>query len=245
VTLLITWEFAVRLGLLPGSLIPRPSVVVADFMRMLEDGTLLVHAGISLFRLLTGFFIGSLVGISCGTLVGRSRRASALIEPTLLSVIPIPAISWIPILIVGFGIGEGSKIALIAVGAFSMTFIQTAHSTRNVDPNFLEVARVLEKRRMDVVFSILLPSALPNILAALRIALALSWGLVIAAELIASTSGLGWLIWAARNFSRSDDMVAGMITAGLIGKTSDAILAAIGRYLAPWTAARDKKSPAY
>lgn len=238
--LLLGWEFAVRGGLVPGALIPRPSAVITDFVKMLSDGTLVQHAGISMFRLLAGFLLGSFLGITCGTLVGASGLASRLIEPTVLALIPIPAISWIPILIVGLGIGEGSKIGLIAVGSFSMTFVQTAHSIRTVDPNLLEVARVLEKRQRTVVRAILIPSALPNIIAALRVALALSWGLVIAAELIASTKGLGWLIWDARNFSRPDDMLVGMITAGALGKTSDTILSALGRRLAPWNTARQR-----
>jgi ABC-type nitrate/sulfonate/bicarbonate transport system permease component len=234
VLLLLAWELSVRGSLVPNTLIASPTQVVADFIRMCGNGVLFLHVGVSLLRLLAGFAIGSFSGILIGTLVGASRLASRLVEPTILGLIPVPAIAWIPLLIIFLGIGEASKILLIAIGSFAMLFVHTSYAIRSTDKSLVEVSQVLEKRHTTLIFRILLPSALPTIFASLRVALALSWGLVIAAELIASSKGIGWLIWDSRNFSRPDDMLVGMITAGVLGKISDVLLSHLADYMTRW-----------
>jgi sulfonate transport system permease protein len=236
VTLLIAWELAVRWGFFPKALIASPTRVFTRFFEMLFGLELLKHATISLIRLLTGFVLGALLGILFGTVVGASRLGARLFEPSILSLIPIPPIAWIPLLIILFGIGDLSKILLISIGSFCTLFIHTAYGIRTADKNLVEVANVLGKSRLSTLWHILLPSAIPNILSSMRVAMALSWTLLIASEVIASSKGLGWLIWDSRNFSRPDDMIVGMVAVGILGKLTDTLLVRLERYLTRWRA---------
>ena len=237
VTLLVLWEAAVRCAWVPNSLIASPLQVAIRLVRMLGDLTLLKNTLISLKRLSLGFGIGTAIGILTGVVVGASRVGARMLEPTILTLMPIPPIAWIPLLIILFGIGDVSKIALISLGSFSALFFSTSYGIRTADRNLVELARVLEKDRRVLIFDILLPAALPTILSSMRVALALSWTLLICSEVIASSSGLGWLIWDARNFSRADDMIVGMIAVGVLGKGSDWLLDLLERWVTRWRVA--------
>ena len=236
VLLLLCWELAVRLDFLPQTLIASPSQVAATLLSSTFALGLFTHISVSLLRLLAGFMIGTLLGVTFGTIVGLSRVGARLFEPTILSLIPIPPIAWIPLLIILLGIGDESKVALISVGSFSILFIHTSYGIRATDKNLVEVANVLGKSNMSKLRRILLPSALPGMLSSLRVAMAMSWTLLIASEVIASSKGLGWLIWSARNFSRPDEMIAGMVVVGILGKTTDWLLVLAERYLTRWRA---------
>lgn len=232
--LLLTWELSVRWGWLPNTLIASPSQVFVKFVIMFSDGRLFEHSLISLRRLFFGFFLGTGLGIVVGTLVGYSRFSARLLEPSILGLIPVPPIAWIPLLVIVFGIGETSKIALISIGSFCTLFLQASYGIRSADKELVEVASVLEKSDWSLLFKILLPSALPSILSSMRVAMALSWTLLMASEIIASSKGLGWLMWDSRNFSRPDDMIVGMVVVGILGKMTDSMLVALEKYLTRW-----------
>ena len=234
VALILFWDISVRRGWVPNTLIASPMQVVIRLWAMLVGGEIFKHLSISLWRLTLGFGIGTFLGVTTGALVGFSRRLARFIEPTLLTLCPVPPIAWIPLLIILLGIDDTSKIALIAIAGFFTLFIQTAYSVRTTDRALVEVGMVLEKSRLEMLFQILLPSALPNILVNLRLALAFSWTLLMASEIIASSSGLGWLIWDARNFSKADDMIVGMIVIGLSGKLTDMLLVLLEQYMTRW-----------
>lgn len=232
--ILLSWDLSVRYNLLPNTLIATPPEVVQRFARLIMNGKLYHHISVSGGRLIPGFVIGSILGILAGIAVGSSRLASRLIEPTILSILPVPAVAWVPLFIVLFGIGEASKILLIALGSFCTLFLHTAHGIRAADRKLVELAHVLGKSPGSVVRRILVPSAVPEMFAAARLAMALSWALLIVAEVIASSSGLGWLIWDARNFNRPADMIVGMITIGLLGKLSDWVITTVGKTASSW-----------
>jgi sulfonate transport system permease protein len=232
--LLIVWEFAVDYGWVPRSLIAGPIAVSQRFLEMAGDGTLARHIGVSVRRLVLGFGLGSTLGILFGVLVAFRPTAARFFEPTVLSLIPIPPIAWIPLLIILLGIGEASKVALISIGSFCTLFLQSAYGIRTGDKMLVEMALALNKDDSDLLWRVLFPSALPGILSSMRVALALSWTLLIASEVIASSSGLGWLIWNARNFSRPNDMFVGMATVGLLGKFSDWGLVVLEAKLTRW-----------
>jgi len=234
IVLLLLWELAVRFGYFPNTLIATPSQVIVKFFIMLFNGRLFVHSFVSLGRLFWGFIIGTSLGVILGTLVGYSRLIARVIEPSILTLIPIPPIAWIPLLIIIFGIGETSKIALIAIAGFCTLFLNTAYVIRSADKNLVEVAYVLQKSQKSLLLKVLLPSAIPSIFSGMRLAMALSWTLLMASEIIASSKGLGWLIWDARNFSRPDDMIVGMVTVGILGKFTDSLLIKTERYLTRW-----------
>jgi sulfonate transport system permease protein len=169
-----------------------------------------------------------------GVLLAFRPTAARIFEPTVLSLIPIPPIAWIPLLIILLGIGEASKVALISIGSFCTLFLQSAYCIRTGDKMLVEMALALNKDDRALLWRVLFPSALPGIISSMRVALALSWTLLIASEVIASSSGLGWLIWNARNFSRPNDMFVGMATVGLLGKLSDWGLVVLEAKLTRW-----------
>ena len=234
IALILIWDLAVRYDAVPSTLIAAPLDVATRLVDLLVSGRLEHQIVISLGRLVQGFLYGSVLGIAVGTAVGSSRLASRLIEPSLLTMLPVPAVAWVPLLIVLFGIGETSKVLLIGLGSFCTLYLHTAHGIRSADRKLVEVAHVLGKSRSVLIRRVLFPAALPEIFAAARIAMALSWALLIVAEVIASSNGLGWFIWDARNFNRPSDMIVGMIAIGVLGKLSDALLGRVAHYVTRW-----------
>jgi sulfonate transport system permease protein len=232
--LLTIWEISVRSGWWPASVIAPPSAVCRTFVEMVADGRLMMHVLASLKRLVSGFVLGGVVGVLLGAIVGLSRLAERMIGPTLQILAPVPIVAWIPLLIVLFGIGDASKVAVISLGTFFVVYFSTVDGIRGTDQKLVEVGYAFNKDRFEILRFILLPSALPNIFSGLRVALGLSWVLLIVAEIIASSKGLGWLIWDARNFSRPDDMIAGMAAVGILGKFSDSAVALVQRWALRW-----------
>lgn len=233
IALVALWEVSVRAGWLPSTLIAPPSAVAVDAWLLTADGKLGYNAYVSLARLAVGFSLGATLALVLGSLVGLFRLAERLIGPTIQILSPIPVVAWIPLFIVFFGI-DGSRVALIATGTFWVVFFGVVQGIRGADARLVEVAYLYNKPTPDVLFRLLLPAALPNILAALRIALGLSWILLLTAEVIASSSGLGWLIWDSRNFSRPDDMIVGMAAVGLLGALTDRGVALLQRRVLRW-----------
>ena len=244
IVLLAIWQCAVAFGWWPRTLIASPAEVLADFWKLTATGELLAHARLSLRRLACGFGLGTSIAIILGSVIGLSRTAERIVAPTLQGLLPIPPTAWTPLIIILLGIGEESKTALIAIGAFGVVYFNTLQAIRGADQKLVEVAMMLQKSRRDLALYVLLPGALPGILTGMRVALSLSWILLIAAEMIAANIvsgttrlqglGLGWLIYDARNFSRSDDMIVGMIAIGLLGKLSDMLMARLQAWLLVW-----------
>lgn len=234
IIIILLWELSVRWELVPTSLVASPSQVIAKFYTMLVDGRLWINSYASMKRLLIGFFLGTSLGIAIGTVVGFWKLGAKVIEPTFLALLPIPPIAWIPFVIILFGIGEASKIALISMGSFWTLFLQTSYGIRTTDKNLIEVALILKKDWKTILRRIMLPACLPHIFSGMRVALAISWGLLVASEIIASSKGIGWLIWDARNFSRPSDLIVGMIAAGILGKLTDGIIIKAEKRFTNW-----------
>jgi sulfonate transport system permease protein len=234
ILLLTVWQLAVALEWVPRTLIASPSAVAVDLVRLCTDGTMLGHAWASIARLFQGFVLGAIGGVVAGAWIGLSRQVQRLLEPTISVLAPIPPTAWIPLLIILLGIHEASKIWLIAIGVFFVVAGNTVAGIRHVDARLVEVARIYGKDRSEVLFDILVPAAMPAILTGLRLGLSLSWILLIAAELIAANKGLGWFIYDARNFSRPDDMIAGMVCIGALGAATDRSMLLLQRHLLRW-----------
>lgn len=244
ITLLLLWQIAVSSGWWPRTLIAAPSDVVAGLWNITRSGELFAHTKVSMIRLFAGFTVGSVLGIGLGALVGTFNFSRRLIGPTIESLIPIPPPAWIPILIITLGIGEASKVGLIAIGAFAVVYAATAQGIRGADKRLVEVGQLYEKRRGEMILRILLPSAAPNIFTGLRVALGLSWILLVASEMVAAKMvsaearlegiGLGWLIFDARRFGRPEEMIVGMAAMGVLGKLSDMAMAALQSRALRW-----------
>ena len=243
-TLIALWHVSVAREWIPSSQIPKPLSVLDGFIRLGRSGELFAHIKVSALRVLFGFLIGAAFGLALGTWAGASKLAHRALSPTLQVLLPIPPTAWIPLLIILLDIGEASKVALIATGVFGVVYVNTTQGIRDVDSRYVDVASLYKKSPRELVFLVLLPSAVPQILTGFRVALGLSWILLIASEMVASKMvspaarleglGLGWLIFDARRFGRPEDMIVGMLTIGLLGKVTDMILASLQRRLLSW-----------
>ena len=234
IAILVLWQYLSDIGAIKPMLLPAPTKVAATLMTMLINGELLSHLGISLLRVLEGFALAAVIGLPLGIGIGLSRALEHLTDLILQLMKPIPPIAWIPLSILWFGIGEGGKVFIIFLGAVFPILINTVDGIRQTDQRFVEVARVLEVTRPRFILKVVLPGALPAIMTGLRIGLMVAWICVVAAELIASSSGLGYLIMDARQLMQTDRMLVGMLTIGVMGKFLDVALKAAEHRLITW-----------
>lgn len=234
ILLILLWNWGVKTEVLPPTLIASPANVWSKFVLLISDNVLFINAKVSLIRLFAGFLLGSFIGITLGVIVGISKVTSKIIEPLLLVLIPVPPLAWIPLLIIAFGIDQGAKIALLSIGSFCTLFLTTSFSVKATDKNLIELSKLYSKEWYVKLFKIILPFSASSIIGSLRVAMALSWTLLMASEMIASSAGLGWFIWDSRNFSRPDDMLVGMLSVGFLGWLTDKILVSIGNYFNRW-----------
>ena len=230
------WQGLFHLGFLNPVLLPPPSQVTASFWVLLKSGDLLRHIGISMLRVLGGFGIAALLGLGLGIAIGLSRTLDRWTDLIIQVVKPIPPIAWIPLAILWFGIGEQSKVYIIFLGAFFPIIINTIDGIRQTDGKFVELARILAVPRLKFVRQVVLPGALPAIMTGLRVGLMVAWMCVVAAELIAASSGIGYLIMDARQLSQSDVVLVGMVSIGVVGKLMDSLIKRLEKRLINWKA---------
>lgn len=229
--LLAGWELAVRGGWLNGNLVPPPSAVLRALHDLSASGMLWEDIGASIQRVTIGFCIAAAVGIASGLLLGRVRRLAFYILPLVDLVRPISVIAWIPLAILWFGLGDRPAWFIIALGAFFPIFSNAYLGAVSVAEIHLRVARCFGAGRWLTLRKVLLPSALPYILTGLRVGLGVGWMCVIAAELISSTSGLGYLIQLARTTIETEKVLAGMVVIGLVGLCMNGIMLGLERVL--------------
>jgi len=227
---LIAWELCARFMTLPSYLIA-PSAIAATTWDMALSGELWRHADASLARALAGFAIGAAGGVGMGLLAGIARPVEHFYEPIVSLTYPVPKIVVLPVLVAWLGAGDASKIAVIAAGVFYPTFINALYGAKAVDRLHVWSARNMGASVVQVFFKVVLPSALPQVLAGLRIAFALSLVVVVAAEMQSSRSGLGFLIITAEDNIRFDLMYAAIIAVALAGFGGDRLLVHLRRRL--------------
>lgn len=233
VLILLMLELVVRIGWLPSYQMPAPSEIALT-LRDLAEGALLKHISASLLRVLLGFAIGASLALIFAAWVGLSREAEAWLEPTFAGLRSIPSLAWVPLLLLWLGIDETSKIVLIAIGAFFPVYLNGVAAIRNIDRKLVEVGQMYGFSRLRLVRRILLPAALPGLFTGLRSGMSLAWMFLVAAELIAATKGLGYLLSDGRETSRPDIVLAAIIVLALLGKLSDGILASLEKRFLAW-----------
>lgn len=231
VLVLTAWWWVTASGQVPAYQLPSPASVWQAGVDLLERGELGVHVAISVQRVVLGFAIGSGVALVLGALVGLSRAGDVLLSPTLAAVRAVPSLAWVPLLILWMKIGEDSKITLIAIGAFFPLFTTLAAALRHVDPQLVEAGRAFGLRGVRLLTTVQLPAVLPSLMAGLRLALAQAWLFLVAAELIASSMGLGFLLTDSQNNGRLDRIFLAIVLLALLGKLSDSIVALAERAL--------------
>lgn len=231
------WQLASAAELVPAVAMPPPSRVARAFLALLASGELARHAAVSLGRVLAGSVAAAAVAIMLGVAIGLSRRLERSTDLILQVLRPIPPIAWIPLAIVWFGIGEASKLYIIFLGAFFPILLSVVTGIRQTEHRFVELARVLEIPRRRFVRHVVLPGATPIVMSALRVGLGVAWMCVVAAELIAASRGVGYLIMDARQLSQPDVVLVGMITIGVVGKAMDVVLIRVERRVVRWNVA--------
>lgn len=236
VGLLAGWFLATDgFHLLPAHQLPSPRAVVRTARDLLVGGELLRHVAASVQRVALGFFLGAAVAIALGTWVGLSRFAERVLDPTLQAIRNVPSLAWVPFLLLWMGIDELPKVTLVAIGAFFPVYVNLVSGIRQTDRKLVELGQVFGLSELRLVRHIVLPAALPSLLTGLRIGLGQSWLFLVAAELIASTRGLGFLLIDGQNSARADIMLVGILLLAVLGKASDGALRLLERRLLAWT----------
>ena len=226
--LLLLWQIAISRQ--PNHLLPTPLQVLRAIGELLLSGLLLKHVVASLFRVTWGFLLAAALAIPLGLLVGWFARARMAVNPILQIFRPISPLAWIPLAILWFGVGDGSAIFLIFVGSFFPLFLTAMAAVRSVPPVYINAGRNFGLTTNQLIRQVLYPAAIPQLLVGLRITLGVAWLVVVAAEMIAVNSGLGFLIVDARNAgNRYDLVVAGMVIIGLIGLLLDVAMRSLER----------------
>jgi ABC-type nitrate/sulfonate/bicarbonate transport system permease component len=224
------WELVV-VGMRPDvSLLPPPWTVAKSFFRLTLSGELPLDTGISLARVFSAWLLSALVAIPLGLAMGYSRLLERLIDPVIELFRPISPLAWIPLAILWFGIGESGKVFIVFIGTFFPTLLATIAGVKGIDPVWLHAGQVLGCRDPASIFrKVIFPAALPSIVVGLRISFGTGWAAIIAAELVAARSGLGYLIANGMEILRADQVLVGMVMIGVLGVVFDAFFRFLDR----------------
>ncbi|MER8487149.1 ABC transporter permease subunit [Mesorhizobium australicum] len=235
---LALWTLSARLQLVSPVFLPSPLAVWNKFIVVMNDGsvdaTLSQHVVASLGRVFAALVAAILVGVPVGLAIGISTVGRGIFDPLLEFLRPIPPLAYLPLVIIWFGIGEPSKILVIAIAMLAPVALSTASGVRGVSRERINAARSLGATRRQVVRHVILPSALPSILTGLRIALGAGWSTLVAAELVAATRGLGFMIQSAAQFLVTDVVIMGILVIAAIAFVLEFTIRRIERVLVPW-----------
>jgi NitT/TauT family transport system permease protein len=234
VGLVALWELVTRVGVVSPLFLPSPLGVLAEGWDMARSGQLLVHLATSLERLAWGFAVGALAGIGVGVAVGFFSLADAVVQPVIAATFPIPKIALLPLLILWLGIGEASKVAVVALGVFFPMAINTYAGVRQADPVLIRAAVSFGAGRWSVIRKVILPSALPMVFAGLRLGAGIALLLLVAAEQIAADAGIGFLILQSGNLMETTRLMVGIVVLSLLGVLSTWGLAGLERIVIRW-----------
>jgi NitT/TauT family transport system permease protein len=243
VLLLALWQWASTAGFFDPSFVPSPTTVLRSWWQWIfgprselawYSGTWPYYVYLSFWRVLVGFVIASVTGISLGILIGWFELMNDLFDPIVQGLRPIPMTAWLPFATFMFGIREGAAIFLIAMGSFFPIVVSCAIGAEQTPKNLVRAALMLGTSPRWLLLRVVLPSALPYIFNGLRLGLGIAWVLVIVAEMLAVKGGIGYAMWTAYQFVRIDLIVAAMFTMGILGLVSDRLLLMLNRRLLRW-----------
>ena len=235
---LIIWQLVVsftKAGLVLAGPVETLSAFFASIVNPLGTHTIEGHIFWSLSRVLIGFVLGSFAGVVLGILMGWFKPISAIFRPIFELLRPIPPIAWIPLSIVWFGLGEASKYFLIFYSAFCAVTMNAYSGVRSVDPELMGAAKMLGANNRQVFTSIVLPSCVPQIFAGLQIAVGTSWATVVAAEMVRSSEGVGWVIIKGQDSNSTVQILVGIVAIGIVGYVLAVVMRAIEARLCKWS----------
>jgi ABC-type nitrate/sulfonate/bicarbonate transport system permease component len=231
---LVVWEIISLLKIVNPALFPSPPEVWSALLEMMQSGLFFSDLGASLGRAAIGFAIGASLGVLVGLLTSRVRAVQFILGPFLTVLRPIPAIALVPIAIVWFGIGEGSKYFVIAYTVFLAVWLNTHAGMERVPRTFVLASRVLGASRVREFMEVIVPAAAPHIVSGLRMGSALAFLSLVAAELSGASSGIGFRLQEARQYIRTDIMFVGLIELGILGALLDAGFVMLSKKVVHW-----------
>ncbi|WP_233217549.1 ABC transporter permease [Trinickia dabaoshanensis] len=234
----VIWQAVSMAGVFPAFALPSPVAVWQAFVEIVRNGyggqSLLDDILISCFRIVIGFVGAVLIGVPVGLLMSRNKVVFDIIDPLLQFVRPVPPLAYIPLLVVWFGIGELPKAILILVGTIPVIIIGTMSGVKSTPPLRIAVARTLGATNAQIFRRIVLPSAMPEIFTAMRVGIGVAWTCLVAAELIAASSGLGWLVQFAGQALQVAVVIVGIVIIGVIGYAMELVIRKLENWIVPW-----------
>jgi ABC-type nitrate/sulfonate/bicarbonate transport system permease component len=232
--LLVVWQILLMLGFGDRRFIPAPSDVAVRFVQLTMSGELVTHTLVTLWRVFAGFIIGAVPAIAVGLLMAMFRPVRIFFDPLIAAIMPIPKVALMPLLLLAFGFGDGSKIALVAIAVFFPVIVNTYAGAANIDKIYWDVARNYGASTWIMFTRIVFFGALPLIFAGLRISLAVAFVVLVAAEFVASKTGIGYLIWNSWELLQVDYMFVGIVVVGILGLITTVAIQEIERLVIPW-----------
>ena len=238
VLLLILWEIAVRVGLLDARFFPAPSQIFDTLVTLIKNGQLWNNTWASLQRLFWGALLGGIPALLLGIAMGLYRPLRALIDPLVSATYPVPKSAIMPLILLIFGLGEASKIVMVAIGVFYPVLINAVAGVREINKVYLDVGQNFGAGRWQVFRTIALPGALPLIMSGVKLGIGMGLILIAIAEMVGAKSGLGYMIWNAWEVLSVEQMYVGLLTIALLGFVFTLLLNEIEHVLVPWRAQR-------
>lgn len=234
--LLLLWEGAARFGWIDTRFFPAPSSIFAALWRLSVSGDLLVHTGVSLRRLALGALLGGVPALLLGVLMGLSRPLRAMVDPLVSATYPIPKSSILPLILLIFGLGEMSKVVMVAIGVFYPIVINTTAGVLQIQGIYMDVGKSFRASRWNTFRTIAVPGALPFIMTGVKLGAGLGLILIAIAEMVGAKTGLGYMIWSAWETFSVEQMYVGLLMFALIGFLISAVLNLVEGWLIPWKA---------
>jgi len=232
--LVVAWEIAGRFGLIDVRFFPPPSNIMHQVGVLLASGELMTNTLASLRRLALGMLLGGVPALLLGLAMGISRPLRAAINPLISATYPIPKSAILPLVLLIFGLGETSKVVMVALGAFYPIVINTMVGVVNLDRIYLDVGHNFRASRWQVFRTIALPGALPSIMAGIKLAAGMGLILIAISEMVAANDGIGFMIWNAWQVLTVDTMYVGLLVIAILGFVFSVVLDEIERWLIPW-----------
>jgi len=232
--LLVVWELLLRAGIGDRRFIPAPTDIAERFFLLVRSGELEWHVLVTLYRVFAGFLVGSVPAVAIGLLMAMFKPVRIFVDPLIAALFPIPKIALMPLLLLAFGFGDASKVALVAIAVFFPVVVNTYAGAANIEKIYWDVAKNYGASQTVLFTRIVFFGALPTIFAGLRIALAVSFVVLVAAEFVASKTGIGYLIWNSWELLQVDYMFVGIVVIGILGLITAVLFQEIERKLVPW-----------
>ncbi|MGI6633192.1 MAG: ABC transporter permease [Bacillota bacterium] len=232
--ILVVWELLARWDIIDTRLFSRPSLILATLLPLLRSGELIGHIAVSLQRITLGFLAGAVPGALIGLSMGLFSPLRAWLMPLVSSTFPIPKLAIMPLILIVFGLGEASKVFTIGIGVFYLVLINSMTGVLSIDPIFLDVAKTFGASKKDFYLTVAIPGSLPMIFAGLKLGMGTALLLIVAAEMSAAQSGVGWMIWRAYDMFDIERMFSALLTLAVLGYLLSILLDTIERKVIPW-----------